>query len=147
VSPHLIRLVIGEDLRRTRLTVVFRLLLAIPHRIWLVLWSIAAFFAGIASWFATLVQGRSPEALHRFLSAYLRYEIHVFAYRLLVADPFPGFAGRAGSYPIDLEVDPPAPQEPLGHGLPGLYLLTDRYAHSSPPVAEPPTAEELRAAA
>jgi hypothetical protein len=25
----------------------------------------------------------------------------------LIADPYPGFTGAEGSYPIDLEVDPP----------------------------------------
>ena len=31
----------------------------------------------------------------------------------LIADPFPGFTGKQGSYPIDLEVDPPEPQNRL----------------------------------
>ena len=53
--------------------------------------------------------GRSPAALHRFLSAYVRYTTHVYAFLLLVANPFPGFSGEPGSYPVDLEIDPPAP--------------------------------------
>ena len=46
---------VDDDLRRSRLTVFFRLLLAIPHFVWLLLWGIVAFFAAIANWFATLV--------------------------------------------------------------------------------------------
>ena len=38
------------------------------------------FFAIIANWFATLFTGQAPEVLHRFLSAYLRYGIHIYAY-------------------------------------------------------------------
>jgi hypothetical protein len=68
-----------------------------------------ALLAAIANWFATLVKGTSPEGLHGFLATYLRYQTHVWAYVLLLADPYPGFGGKPG-YPIDIEVDPPAPQ-------------------------------------
>ena len=101
-----ITLRVDDDLRRSRLTVFFRLLLTIPHFIWLILWGIAVFFALIFGWFATLITGRLPEALHRFFAAYLRYETHVFAFVYLVANPFPGFTGAAGSYPVDVEIAP-----------------------------------------
>ncbi|HEX6490431.1 MAG TPA: DUF4389 domain-containing protein [Gaiellaceae bacterium] len=108
-ARHPIRLVVTDDLRRNRLTVFFRLLLALPHFVWVAVWGIVAALAGIANWFATLVSGRSPEGLHRFLATYLRYQTHVWAYTLLLADPYPGFGGQPG-YPIELEVDPPRPQ-------------------------------------
>jgi hypothetical protein len=108
-ARHPVRLVVNDDLRRNRLTVFFRLLLAIPHLIWFILWGIVAFLAGIANWFATLVKGQSPEGLHNFIATYLRYQTHVYSYVLLIADPFPGFGGQPG-YPIDLDVDPPQPQ-------------------------------------
>jgi len=100
------RVIVRDDLARSRLTVFFRLLLAIPHVIWLSLWSILALLAAIANWFATLVMGRPPSALYRFLSAYVRYSVHLSAFVLLAADPFPGFTGEAGSYPIDVEIAP-----------------------------------------
>jgi hypothetical protein len=106
---HPIRLVVTDDLQRNRLTVFFRLILAIPHVIWLFLWGIVATLAAIANWFATLVKGESPEGLHNFLATYLRYMTQVYAYILLIADPFPGFGGKPG-YPIEIEVDPPQPQ-------------------------------------
>jgi hypothetical protein len=34
----------------------------------------------------------------------------VFAYVFIVANPFPGFTGAPGSYPIDLQIEPPEPQ-------------------------------------
>jgi hypothetical protein len=101
-----IRLRVEDDLRRSRLTVFFRLLLTLPHLVWLVLWSIAVFFALILGWFATLFTGRLPEALHRFIGAFLRYDTHVFAFLFLIANPFPGFTGAPGSYPVDLEIAP-----------------------------------------
>jgi len=90
--------------------VVFRLLLAIPHFVWLLLWSVAVVFAVLGAWFAALVTGRVPSGLHRFLSAYVRYVLHLFAFVHLVGRRFPGFTGRAGSYGIDLEIAAPARQ-------------------------------------
>jgi hypothetical protein len=107
---HPVRLTADDDLRRERLTVFFRILLVIPHYIWLTLWSIAAFFAAIGAWFAALFTGRVPDALHRFLSAFLRYATHVAAFLVLAANPFPGFVGAPGSYPVDLDIDPPGLQ-------------------------------------
>src|SRR6185503_12265145 len=106
---HPIRVVVTDDLQRWRLTVFFRWLLAIPLVIWLVVWSIGAFFAAIVNWFITLVRGRSPLSLHDFFAAYIRFTTHLHAYLFLAADPYPGFAGKPG-YPVDVEVDPPEPQ-------------------------------------
>jgi hypothetical protein len=104
--------VVGDpyDLRRSRLTVFFRLALSIPHFVWLFLWSIAALLAAIAQWFVTLFRGTPATGLHRFLTRFIRYRLHVYAYLMLVANPFPGFAGQEGSYPLDLEVAPPTRQ-------------------------------------
>jgi hypothetical protein len=110
---HPIRLVVTDDLRRNRLTVFFRLLLAVPLFVWLWLWSILSIFALIAAWFAALVTGRVPAGLHDFLASFLRYQVHVFSYVTLVADPFPGFSGSA-DYPVTVSVAPPAPQGRLG---------------------------------
>jgi hypothetical protein len=108
-AHHPIRLVVTDDLQRNRLSSFFRLIIAIPHLVWLALWSIVAVLAAVANWVATLVNGKSPEGLHNFLATYVRYQTHVYAYVLLIADPFPGFGGKPG-YPIELEIDPPQPQ-------------------------------------
>ena len=104
--------VVGDpyDLRRSRLTVFFRLLLSLPHIIWLLLWSIPVFFAAIAQWFVTLFRGTPAGGLYRFLTAYVRYRLHVYAYLMLVGNPFPGFTGAPGTYPLDLEVEAPRRQ-------------------------------------
>jgi hypothetical protein len=111
MNEHPIRLSVEDDLRRNRLTVFFRLILAIPHFIWAFIWGVAVFFAAIANWFATLVAGTPPASLHRFLSAYVRYLAHLNAYIWLVANPYPGFVGEEGEYPIDVTLPPPAVQE------------------------------------
>ena len=110
LPPHPVELRVDDPLERSRLTVFFRLLLAIPQLIWLTLWAFAAFFAAVAAWFAALVSGRVPSPLHRFLAAFLRYGTHVYAYVTLVGARFPGFTGREGSYGIDLRIAPPERQ-------------------------------------
>ena len=103
-APHSVQLHLSDDGRRSRLTVFFRLLLALPHLVWLTLWTLAALLAAIAGWVAALATGRLPGAFHRFLAAYLRYQTHVSAFLFLIGNPFPGFTGETGRYPVELEV-------------------------------------------
>lgn len=110
--PHPIRLVVTDDLQRNRLTVFFRLLLAIPHLIWLALWGLVTGLAAIVAWIVGLFTGRVPDALHGFMAAYTRYYTHVDAYVWIAADPYPGFTGDPG-YPVDVEIAPPVPQNRL----------------------------------
>jgi Domain of unknown function (DUF4389) len=117
-----------DDLRRSRLSVFFRLLLAVPHIVWLLLWTILALLAAIANWFVTLLLGRPAGPLARFLSAFVRYSTHVNAFLWLIANPFPGFVGAAGSYPVDVDIAPPGRQNRWITGfrillaLPALFL-------------------------
>jgi hypothetical protein len=108
-APHPIHLVVTDDLQRNRLTVFFRLLLAIPHLIWVTLWGIAVWFAVVAAWLVGIFTGRVPDGLHGFIASYLRYLTHVYGYVSLAADPFPAFSGSFG-YPIDVEIAPPEKQ-------------------------------------
>jgi len=106
---HPISLTLSDDLKRNRLTVFFRPILAIPHMIWIALWGIVASLAVIVSWFATLFAGQTPAGLHNFIAQYLRYTTQVYGYLLLLADPYPGFLGDS-DYATDLVVAPAAPQ-------------------------------------
>lgn len=113
VPYHPVRLRLEDDLRRSRLTTFFRLLLAFPHLFWLTAWGVAAALAAIVNWFAALIVGRSPRVLHRFLAAYIRYTSQVYAFLSLVAGPFPGFTGRAAGSPVTAIVDGPVSQRRL----------------------------------
>jgi Domain of unknown function (DUF4389) len=106
---HPIRLIVSDDLGRSRLTVFFRLFLALPHLIWVAIWAYAVYLLAIVNWFVALFGGRLPDGLHSFQARWLRYATHVYAYLLLLADPFPSFSSSA-SYPIDLEVEGPQKQ-------------------------------------
>ena len=147
--------------------------------------------AWVVNWLLTLIVGRSPTVLHRFLAAYVRYRTHVTAYLFLLTRRFPGFTG--GLYELDVVVPGAERQSRLvtlfrlvlavpallvSAALAGLVLvagffgwffalvtgrmpgglraaavyatrygaqttaymlvLTDRYPHSSPPVAAEP---------
>ena len=107
-AHHPVALIVTDDLERNRLTVFFRLLLAIPHFIVVGLWGIAACFAVLVAWFAALFTGRVPDGLHNFVASWLRYGTRVTAYAFLLANPFPPFSS-SGSYPVDVSID--APQE------------------------------------
>jgi hypothetical protein len=109
-DTHPVRLIVGDDLKRSRLTVFFRLILAIPHFFWITLWGIAAYITVIVAWFATLITGQLPQGMHEFLARYQRYTTHFTAYFYLLANPYPPFHGAAGSYPVDLHIEPPTRQ-------------------------------------
>jgi hypothetical protein len=109
-AGHPVSVTVDDGLRRARLLVLFRLLLAIPHLIWLVLWSLVSVLVAVLTWVCMLVTGSPPHPFHRFLSRYVRYANHVYAFLFLVGNPFPGFVGRLGSYPVDLELPPPERQ-------------------------------------
>ena len=111
-APHPIHLVVTDDLQRNRLTVFFRILLVIPHLIWLTLWGIVVSFAIFFAWVVGIFAGRIPDGLHGFIASYLRYQTHVRAYWFLAADPFPAFSGAAG-YPVDVVIAAPEKQSRL----------------------------------
>lgn len=108
--PHTVGMTVADDLRRSRVLVLFRLPIAIPHFLWWLGWSLLVLPASIVTWFGALVLGRPPRPLHRFLSAYVRYTTHLNAFFFLVGNPFPGFLGKLGTYPVELRL-PEAPED------------------------------------
>ena len=110
--PHPVTLELADDLTRSRLTVFFRLLLAIPHLVWVSVWSIGFLVVATIAWVAAMLSGRVPDGMHAFLAAYLVYQNRVLAYTLLLADPFPPFTS-AGDYPVELRIGPPEEQSRL----------------------------------
>jgi hypothetical protein len=93
--------------------VLFRLPLAIPHVVWWLLWTLLAVLVGLLNWLCALVVGYAPRPFHRFLSRYVRYSTHLGAFIFLIGNPFPGFTGRPGTYPVELELPDPEPQKRL----------------------------------
>jgi 2-(1,2-epoxy-1,2-dihydrophenyl)acetyl-CoA isomerase len=113
VRPHPIHLVVTDDLKRWRLTVAVRWLLVLPHLFVLFAWVYLAFPVGIVNWFITLIRGRPSTGVHAWTSRLVRYQVHVYAYLYLAADPYPSFRGWPGRYPVDLAIGPPTEQARL----------------------------------
>ena len=82
--------------RRSRLTVLLRLPLAVPHFIWLYLWSSLRRLAVLWSPGSSgCSSGRIPGPLHRFLACLYALQRHLTAFIDIAANPFPGFTGNA----------------------------------------------------
>ena len=94
--------------RQSRLSIGFRIILAIPHLIYAALLGIVLFFAVIAAWFGALALGRLPDGLATFIGRVLQYVTRVQAYgELLLTDRYPPFALDADDYSIAVLLPPP----------------------------------------
>jgi hypothetical protein len=100
----------SRDLQRSRLTVFFRLILAIPQLLWLAIWGLATEIVVFLGWFAALFMGRLPDGFHSFIAQYLRCYTRVSAYLFLLSDPWPPFGGQPGGYSIEVNIAPPQEQ-------------------------------------
>ena len=77
---------------RNRVSVAFRLFLAIPHFIVLVFVMLAWYVTTVVAWVMILVTGRYPSSLYGFGVGALRWRLRVDAYLLLLVDDYPPFS-------------------------------------------------------
>lgn len=99
-------LLVAPPARQSRLTVFFRLLLAIPHYIALAVFGIAVEVVLIISWVGALILGRLPDFAAEFLGGYLRWSTNVQAYTSLLTDVYPPFTLEDTDYPVRLAFRP-----------------------------------------
>ena len=92
--------------QQNRLTVLVRIVLAIPHLIVLYALGIATEVVALISWFAALFTGRVPIGLADFMSGYLRWATRVYAYLFLLTDEYPPFELGDSDYPVHVAVRP-----------------------------------------
>jgi hypothetical protein len=79
---------------RNRLTVAFRLILAIPQLIAFAVLMIANLFVLLIAFFAVLFTGRWPAGLREFTVGVMRWFLRLEAYMFLLTDDYPPFALR-----------------------------------------------------
>ena len=77
---------------RNRLTVAFRLILAIPQLIVVGVLSIGWAISTIIAWLSIVLTGNFPASLYRFGVGMLRWTTRVEAYLLLLHDDYPPFS-------------------------------------------------------
>ena len=93
---------------RSRLTTLFRWLLAIPHFFFAAIYGIAFYVVWIIAWFALLFTARWPASLHEFAAGFLRYTARLSGYLYLGVDKYPPFSGTEDdSYPVRARIAPP----------------------------------------
>ena len=92
--------------RQRRVTVLFRLLLAIPQLLALYVLTLVAELVAIAGWFAALFTGRLPGGLAGFLTDWLRYYARVGSYLVLLTDRYPPLELGDAGYPVRVSVAP-----------------------------------------
>ena len=96
----------AEPADQRRLTVLVRIILAIPHAIVLYVLGIASDVVALICWFAALFTGRLPDGLAGFQVGYVRWLTRFYAYVLLLTDVYPPFELADAQYPVRLQAQP-----------------------------------------
>ena len=92
-APYPSSIEIAEPaLPRNRVTVGFRILLAIPHFIALFFVLFAWWIVSVVAWVAILIGGAYPDGLYPFGTGALQWLLRVEAYMLLLVDDYPPFS-------------------------------------------------------
>jgi Domain of unknown function (DUF4389) len=119
--------------RRSRLTALLRLILAIPLAIWSYFYGVAAYCGVVIAWFAIVITGRYPEGLYNFVAGYTRLLARTTAYAVLLCDRYPSFGGSDDpSYPVRMHFAGPLPRysrwKTLFRGVLAIPIWILRYA-------------------
>lgn len=77
---------------RDRMSVGFRILLAIPQLIVFFFVGVAWLVTTVIAWFAILLTGHYPDSLYEFGSGAMRWLLRLEAYLLLMVDEYPPFS-------------------------------------------------------
>ena len=113
---------------RNRLTVFFRLIVAIPWLIVASLWGIAVFFALIVAWFAVVITGRYPEGLYNFNAGFLRFINRTNGFTWLLTDEWPPFDGDEDyDYPVRMLIPEPKAEYSRAKAFFRIFLLIPVY--------------------
>lgn len=93
--------------RTSRLTVAFRVLLALPHLLVLTAIGYAVALVAIVAWFAALFTARVPQGIYGFIGWVVRYGARVSSYLWLLTDRWPTFS-ESDEDPVQVRL--PGPQ-------------------------------------
>jgi len=105
-APAPVLVAFASSAPQSRLTVAFRIFMAIPQLIVLWLLGIAAIVITIIGWFGAVFTGRLPVFAADFLTGYLRWLSRVYAYAYLLTGVYPPFTLDDADYPVRLAVMP-----------------------------------------
>jgi len=104
-GPAPVQVTVAEAARQRRVTVAFRLILAIPHLFVLYFLGIVASVVVFIGWWGALFTGRLPDFAAIYLGGYMRWYTRVDGYVSLLTDVYPPFAFEDDpGYPVRLAV-------------------------------------------
>ena len=100
-SVYPVVLHITRQERCSRLLVLLRPLMMIPHLVWALIYNVFVGLVLLISGPSILLFGKHPEALWDIVEGYFRYTVKVNAYALMMSDTFPPFGGgNDRPYPV-----------------------------------------------
>lgn len=92
-SSYAIRASITPQIEgRNRVTVFFRIIMAIPHLIIVSALGYAMEVVGFIAWLIALFTGQVPPGLHNFIAGYVRWNMRMQTYLALLTDEYPPFS-------------------------------------------------------
>ena len=104
-SNYPVQLEIDAAAPQGRLSILFRLILVIPHTVILYFLGLAVWVVGVLAWFAIVFAGRFPEGLLRFTIGVTRWSTRANAYSSLLTGRYPPFSlDEESDYPVRLTV-------------------------------------------
>ena len=96
-------------MEQSRLTVLFRIILAIPCILVLYVLQNLLYLVAIGNWFVALFVGRVPPGLETLGMFCLRFLVRTHSYIVLVNPRYPAFGETPGTLPMDQASLPPVP--------------------------------------
>ena len=91
-APYPASYEVVDPTTRDRITVAFRVILAIPHFIVLFFLMFAWWIVSVVAWFVILITSAYPSGLYEFSVGCLRWLLRVESYMLLLVDDYPPFS-------------------------------------------------------
>jgi hypothetical protein len=105
-GPYRVDVEFDPPAKQSRLTVLFRGFMLIPHIIIMAVLGFVASIAIVLSWLAIVFTGKMPAGLAGFITGVLHWNTRVTAYQFLLTGVYPPFAMGPASYPGRLSIDP-----------------------------------------
>jgi hypothetical protein len=108
---------------RNRLTVAFRIILAIPHLIVSQVWGYLAEILAVIQWFIIVFTGKRNEGIWNLQQSWLGYYARVLGYTNLLYDQYPAFGTDPGSVPVRSAISFEESGDRLTTGLRFLWII------------------------
>lgn len=92
--------------KQSRLTILFRIFMIIPHAIALGLIGIGVSVVTVIAWFAILFTGKYPRGMADFVTGFLHWSVRLGAYGSLLTGAYPPFASGDQPYGARMLIQP-----------------------------------------